>query len=88
MSKKKNPNRKPKKSNAEKQWEEIQVKAATAWHNLDIALELVEANKEELSEEDYQAIREQADRQQKMIQDLLIEGKNAFDASTGVLTFK
>ena len=88
MSKKKNPNRKPKQSNAEKQWEEIQVKAATAWHNLDIALELVEANKEELSEEDYQAIREQADRQQKMIQDLLIEGKNAFDASTGVLTFK
>ena len=88
MSKKKKPNRKPQKSLVEKQWEDIQVKAATAWHNLDIALELVEANKEELSEEDLALIRAQVDRQQKMIQDLLLEGKNAFDASKRMLVSK
>lgn len=48
---------------------------AKAWANLDIAVEMVEENKKDLTDEQYAAVKEQIDVQQKMIQDTLLEGK-------------
>jgi len=74
------------KSFAEKKWEQVQLDCAKAWANLDIAIEMVETNKEELSDEDYKKIQEQIDVQQKMIQDMLLDGKAAFDKTTNQLS--
>ena len=48
---------------------------AKAWANLDIAVEMIEENKGELSEDDYKAIKAQIDVQQELIQNTLLEGK-------------
>lgn len=48
---------------------------AKAWANLDIAVEMVEENKKDLTDEQYKAVKDQIDIQQKMIQDTLLEGK-------------
>jgi len=67
----------------EKTWEEVQLNAAKAWANLDIAVEMVEENKSELTDEQYVEIQSKIEEQQKMIQDLLLEGKVAYIASKG-----
>ena len=75
-----------KKTFAETKWEQVQMDCAKAWANLDIAIEMVENNKEELSNEDYNKIQDQIDVQQKMIQDMLLDGKAAFEKATSALS--
>jgi len=70
-------------SNNEKTWETIQVNAAKAWANLDIAIEMIEESKSELTDEQYAEIQAKIGEQQKMIQDLLLEGKVAYLAAGG-----
>jgi hypothetical protein len=70
-------------SDNEKTWEQIQVDAATAWANLDIAIEMIEESKGELTDEQYAEIQVKIEEQQKMIQDLLLEGKVAYLAAGG-----
>jgi hypothetical protein len=70
-------------SDKEKTWEKIQVDAATAWANLDIAIEMIEESKGELTDEQYAEIQVKIEEQQKMIQDLLLEGKVAYLAAGG-----
>lgn len=67
----------------EKTWEQIQLDAAKAWANLDIAIEMIEENKGELTDEQYAEIQAKIEEQQKMIQDLLLEGKVAYIAEGG-----
>lgn len=63
------------KSFAEQKWEQVQVAAATAWANLDISVEMIENNREELTDEQYAEIMAKVDEQQKYIQDTLLEAK-------------
>jgi hypothetical protein len=63
------------KTFAETKWEQVQMNCAKAWANLDIAVEMVEENKKDLTDEQYTAVKAQIDVQQKMIQDTLLEGK-------------
>lgn len=63
------------KTFAETKWEQVQMDCAKAWANLDIAVEMIEENKGELSEDDYKAIKAQIDVQQELIQNTLLEGK-------------
>ena len=63
------------KTLAETKWEQVQMDCAKAWANLDIAVEMVEENKKDLTDEQYTAVKAQIDVQQKMIQDTLLEGK-------------
>jgi hypothetical protein len=63
------------KTFAETKWEQVQMDCAKAWANLDIALEMIENNKSELTDEQYKIVKDQVDVQQKMIQDTLLEGK-------------
>lgn len=60
-------------------WEQVQIEAATAWHNLDIAVEMIESNKAELDSEQYAAIVTEVEHRQQEIQDLLLKGKLAYD---------
>ncbi len=69
------------KTLAEIKWEQVQVEAATAWANLDISVEMVENNKEELTDEQYAEIMAQVDEQQKYIQNYLLEAKVDYEAS-------
>jgi hypothetical protein len=64
---------------AEKKWEQVQLQCATAWANLDISVEMVENNKEELTEEQYAEIMAQVDKQQKYIQDTLLKAKVEYE---------
>lgn len=72
------------KTFAETKWEQVQMDCAKAWANLDIAVEMVEENKNELTSEQYAEIKTKIDEQQAMIQNTLLEGKLAFIASGGV----
>lgn len=63
------------KTFAETKWEQVQMDCAKAWANLDIAVEMVEENKSELTDEQYAAVKAQIDVQQKMIQDTLLEAR-------------
>ena len=60
---------------AETKWEQVQMDCAKAWANLDIAVEMIEENKKELTDEQYKVVMDQVDVQQKMIQDTLLDGK-------------
>lgn len=71
------------KTFAETKWEQVQMDCAKAWANLDIAVEMIEENKAELSDDDYKLIRDQIDVQQKMIQDTLLEGKAEYMKAVG-----
>ena len=71
------------KSFAETKWEQVQMDCAKAWANLDIAVEMIETNKDELSEEDYALIQTQIEEQQKMIQDTLLEGRAEYAKNVG-----
>lgn len=73
------------KTFAETKWEQVQMDCAKAWANLDIAVEMVEENKHELTDEQYAEVKAKIDEQQKMIQDMLLEGKAAFDRASGVI---
>lgn len=59
----------------EQEWEKVQIECAAAWANLDIAVEMIEDNKKDLTLEQYAEIQKKIDEQQKMIQDTLLEGK-------------
>jgi hypothetical protein len=65
-------------SDYEKTWEQVQLDAAKAWANLDIAIEMIEESKSELTDEQYAEIQAKIEEQQKMIQDLLLQGKVAY----------
>lgn len=69
------------KTFAEVKWEQAQLDAAKAWANLDISVEMVENNKEELTDEQYAEIMAQVDEQQKYIQNYLLEAKVDYEAS-------
>jgi len=69
------------KTLAEQKWEQVQVEAATAWANLDISIEMIENNKDELTEEQYAEIMAKVDEQQKYIQDYLLQAKVDYEAS-------
>jgi ElaB/YqjD/DUF883 family membrane-anchored ribosome-binding protein len=74
------------KTFAETKWEQVQMDCAKAWANLDIAVEMIEENKGELSEDDYKAIKAKIDEQQKLIQDTLLEAKAEYLAATDTNT--
>lgn len=66
-----------------KTWEQVQLDAAKAWANLDIAIEMIEESKSELTDEQYAEIQAKIEEQQKMIQDLLLEGKVVYISEGG-----
>lgn len=68
-------------SDAEAKWEKVQMEAARAWANLDIAVEMVENNRKELSISQYAEIKAKIDEQQKMIQDMLLTGLAEYKSS-------
>ena len=74
------------KTFAETKWEQVQMDCAKAWANLDIAVEMIEENKAELTEDDYKAIKAQIDVQQEMIQNTLLEAKAEYLAATNTNT--
>jgi len=69
------------KTLAETKWEQVQIDCAKAWANLDIAVEMIEENKKELTDEQYKVVMDQVDVQQKMIQDTLLDGKAEYLAA-------
>jgi hypothetical protein len=69
------------KTLAEAKWEQVQMDCAKAWANLDIAVEMIEDNKKELTDEQYKIVMDQVDVQQKMIQDTLLDGKAEYLAA-------
>lgn len=69
------------KTFTETKWEQVQMDCAKAWANLDIAVEMIEDNKAELTEDDYKAIKAKIDEQQKLIQDTLLEAKAEYLAA-------
>jgi len=71
--------------NAEATWEKVQLDCAKAWANLDIAVEMVETNKAELTFAQYKEVQAKIDEQQKLIQDTLLEGLAAYRLATGKL---
>jgi hypothetical protein len=68
---------------ATKEWEQTQMDCAKAWANLDIAVEMVEANKAELTFAQYKQVQDKIDEQQKLIQDTLMQGLAAYRLATG-----
>jgi hypothetical protein len=74
------------KTLAETKWEQVQMDCAKAWANLDIAVEMIEDNKAELTEDDYKAIKAKIDEQQKLIQDTLLEAKAEYLAASNTNT--
>lgn len=74
------------KTFAETKWEQVQMDCAKAWANLDIAVEMIEENKSELTEDDYKAIKAKIDEQQQLIQDTLLEAKAEYLASSNTNT--
>jgi len=74
------------KTFAETKWEQVQMDCAKAWANLDIAVEMIEENKAELSEDDYKAIKAKIDEQQQLIQDTLLEAKAEYLAASNTNT--
>lgn len=69
------------KTFAETKWEQVQMDCAKAWANLDIAVEMIENNKSELTDEQYAEIQAKIDEQQEMIQNTLLEGKAEYLAA-------
>jgi hypothetical protein len=74
------------KTFAETKWEQVQMDCAKAWANLDIAVEMIEENKSELTEDDYKAIKAKIDEQQQLIQDTLLEAKAEYLAASNTNT--
>lgn len=63
------------KTFAETKWEQVQMDCAKAWANLDIAVEMIENNRSELTDEQYAEVKAKIDEQQEIIQNTLLEGK-------------
>lgn len=68
---------------AENKWKQIQLDCAKAWANLDIAVEMVEEHKKELTLAQYGEVKAKIDEQQKMIQDTLLTGLAEYRLATG-----
>jgi hypothetical protein len=71
---------------AKEEWEEVQLQCAQAWANLDIAVEMVEKNKKDLTLEQYAEVKAKIDEQQELIQNTLIEGHAKYRLTTGDAT--
>jgi hypothetical protein len=67
---------------AKAKWEKIQMDAARAWANLDIAIEMVENNRKELSISQYAEVKAKIDEQQEMIQDMMLSGLAEYRIAT------
>lgn len=67
-------------------WEDVQMKCAAAWANLDIAVEMVEDNKKDLKLSEYAEVKAKIDEQQKMIQDTMLQGLAEYRLATGAVT--
>ena len=65
------------------QWDYVQIQCAQAWANLDIAVEMIEENKKDLTLEQYAEVKAKIDEQQKLIQDTLLEGVAQYRLATG-----
>lgn len=74
------------KTLAETKWEQVQIDCAKAWANLDIAVEFVEGNKKDLTDEQYAEVKAKIDEQQEMIQNTLLEGKAEYLAEVNKTT--
>ena len=74
------------KTLAETKWEQVQLDCAKAWANLDIAVEFVEGNKKDLTDEQYAEVKAKIDEQQEMIQNTLLEGKAEYLAEVNKTT--
>ena len=74
------------KTPAETKWEQVQLDCAKAWANLDIAVEFVEGNKKDLTDEQYAEVKAKIDEQQEMIQNTLLEGKAEYLAKINKTT--
>jgi 16S rRNA G527 N7-methylase RsmG len=68
---------------AEKKWKQVQLETARAWANLDIAVEMVEENKKDLTLAQYAEVKAKIDEQQKLIQDTLMAGLAEYRLVTG-----
>jgi hypothetical protein len=64
-------------------WETTQIECAQAWANLDIAVEMIEENKQDLTLEQYAEVKAKIDEQQKLIQDTLIQGHAEYRLAAG-----
>ncbi|CAB4128708.1 hypothetical protein UFOVP111_64 [uncultured Caudovirales phage] len=63
-------------------WEQVQIECAQAWANLDIAVEMIEENKKELTLAQYAEVKAKIDEQQELIQNTLIEGHAKYRLAT------
>ena len=64
-------------------WEDVQMKCAAAWANLDIAVEMVEDNKKDLKLSEYAEVKAKIEEQQKLIQDTMLRGLAEYRFTTG-----
>jgi len=71
---------------AKEKWKEVQLQCAQAWANLDIAIEMIEENKKDLTLKQYAEIKAKIDEQQELIQNTLIEGHAEYRLTTGDTT--
>ena len=62
----------------EKKWEEAQVTAASAQSVLDYMVEIFNANKEELTEEQIKETEEQISIRQKEVEEFLMQAKDEY----------
>lgn len=76
MSNKQNLERKL--NNAERTWEEIQIRAASAQRELDYAVAVFEKHKAELQLKELEQTTAQIEVQRKAIKDYLEKGKTAY----------
>lgn len=72
------------KTFAEIKWEQVQLEAATAWANLDISIEMIENNKDDLTDEQYAEIMAKVEEQQEYIQNHLLTAKVTYEDSLKV----
>lgn len=63
-------------------WEKVQIECAQAWANLDIAVEMIEENKKDLTIAQYAEVKAKIDEQQELIQNTLIEGHAQYRLAT------
>ena len=69
-------------------WERSQLKAAIAAEQIDKAVAAVEQYKEELSEEQFEAIKLQVENQKKQIETYLIAERNKYAAKLDELNIE
>jgi hypothetical protein len=69
-------------------WERSQLKAAIAAEQIDKAVAAVEQYKEELSEEQFEAIKLQVENQKKQIEAYLIAERNKYAAKLDELNIE